>query len=229
MTWKLNKIKERYLCITMDSDGRNVFGKKMVIKTINNPSVNDIWFFHIKNKNIVALQEMLDVGVIKIDVQDKVQGDTIVHESIQRRNLKLLDFCIKNKADFNMKASVDGETALFESSYGYVGIRVFRIVWQQLNVKNLYKTLMEKSDNGKRLYENLCGDDRNIHKLEWLSRVYLEDWNKFKLLNLEKMINCAAKEGANKNLFFIKGLQNIKNKLQKNLLQTNKLNKKIKI
>jgi hypothetical protein len=88
---------------------------------------------------------------------------------------------------------------------------------------------MEKSDNGKRLYENLCGDDRNIHKLEWLSRVYLEDWNKFKLLNLEKMINCAAKEGANKNLFFIKGLQNIKNKLQKNLLQTNKLNKKIKI
>ncbi len=229
MTWKVDRIRERYISMEMDVECRNIISRKMLIKTINNPEAIDVWFFHIKNKNIEALQEMLDEGVIDINIKSQEHGDTIVHVSIQRRSLKLLDFCIKNKADFNIKSDGEGETAFFESSHGYVGLKVFRRVWRELNVKKFNKTLNDQSHTGQKLYERLCYDDRNVYKLEWLSKEYPIEWNKFNQINNEKMIKYSMVCEANKNLFFIKGLQNIKNKLQKNLLQTNKLSKKIKI
>lgn len=223
-TWKKDKIIERYYRINTDTGESGYFN--LVTK---NPTIEQVWFSHIRKVNIRALKNMLDEKVIEINVKHKEDGDSIVHYAVRKKSLVLLNFCLQNKADFNLVSNVEEETAYYEASYGYIGIKIFSKVFENINEEYLADFLLQKNCTESMLIKNLCEDNRNYRKILWLEKKYPYEWNEFKKKYLQKMIAWAEQAEANNNIFILKGLQKIKKQLENNLLINSTSKAKIKI
>jgi hypothetical protein len=81
--WKKDKIIETYH-IWEQGNIENIRTER---KTINNPSINRTWFYHIAQKNIECLEQMISEKVVDINIRDEDDGETVFHTAIPfRRN-----------------------------------------------------------------------------------------------------------------------------------------------
>ena len=221
--WKKKKIIETYYVLEPGNPGKS----KLKREIIDNPSVLDIWFYHAKQKNINHLQTMLDEKVVDINIRDKITEDTISHYAVQQKNLSLIEFCLKNNANFNIKSG-DQETVFCEACYKHVGINVFKKIWETIHPSDLNKHLFDTDCVDSFLINRLSAFDRNIKKIIWLEKKFPVQWLELKnnkKVWLEIVENARYRE-ANKIFLYLKGLQNLKNDLENNLPQKVTNNKK---
>jgi hypothetical protein len=224
--WHKEKIIETYYVLSKNNPKK----PKITKTTIKNPSINEVWFYHIQRKNIDCLQQMLNDNVIKINERDSLHGETILHRAIQKRSLKLIDFCIKNNADLHI-ISADDETPLYETCHRYVGIKVFKKIWLQLKPSQVSEYLVQENPRGINLIEKLCTSDKNIPKLVWLEKTFPQQWGDLKTdkNNWLKLIELAKEREAKEICLFLKGLQKIKNDLEMELQNKIEKTKRLKI
>ncbi len=226
-TWKKDKVLEIYYILNHKNPGH----PKLKRITIDNPSVEDIWFYHAKRKNIEHLQTMLDEKVVQINSRDRMTGDTLSHYAVQKKNLALINFCLKNNADFNIKSG-DNETVFCEACYKHVGIRVFKEIWGTINPLQINKNLFDKDCSDNLLIHRLCAFDENIKKLYWLEKQFPEQWQALKSNKKiwTELIEHAKEKDANEIFLYLKGLQNLKNDLENTLPQIiNNTKKRMKL
>lgn len=222
--WKKEKIIETY-CIVKPNQIENKIKKRIII---HNPSITRIWFYHIKNKNIDCLEEMINEKIVNINIKSEFEGETIFHRSIQKRSLKLINFCLKHKADFHI-ISGDDETPLEETTHRYISMPVFKKIWSKVEQDKIAYYLSKESPRSITMIERLCTSNLNIEKLIWLEKKFPEQWQELKnnTSSWKELIKIAKERNADEIEFFLKGLQKIKNdlemELQNKLIKTKRL------
>lgn len=228
-SWKKEKIVKAY--ILCESDANKNWTRSRKLQTVKNPSIQEIWFYHIKNKNIKNLQEMIDQKVIDIDQKYDEDGETIVHCAIQVGSRKLIDFCIKNKANFYMVSSVEEETGFYEASQYYVSTNLFIKVWSQIEKGTEYREFCRENCEGTSLIKKLCCNDKNLEKIFWIEKQFPESWERLKSNKKQwnEILDFSKEKESQEVLLFLKGLQKIKNELEKDLQNKIENTKRLKI
>lgn len=226
--WKKDKIVETYR-IWEQGNIENIRTER---QTIHNPSINKTWFYHIKHKNIEYLEQMISEKVVDINIRDNVEfdGETIFHRAIQKNSLKLIDFCLKYNADFNL-VSYDEETPLEETSHRHVSLKVFKKIWLQIEPLKIAHYLTKESPRSITMIERLCTSDKNIPKLLWLEKTFPKQWQELKndTKNWDNLIKISKEREANEICLFLRGLQKIKNDLKRELQNKTEKTKRLKI
>lgn len=224
--WKKDKIIETYH-IWEQGNIENIRTER---KVINNPTINRTWFYHVTQKNIECLEQMIQEKVVDINVRNEFDGETILHEAIQKRSLKLIDFCLKHNADFHI-ISHDEETPLEETTHRYASMPVFKKIWLQLDPLKIAHYLTKESPRSITMIERLCTSDKNIPKLLWLEKTFPEQWQELKndTKNWDNLIKISKEREANEICLFLRGLQKIKNDLKRELQNKTEKTKRLKI
>lgn len=224
--WKKDKIIETYHIWEQG----NIENKRIERNIIHNPSINKTWFYHINQKNIVCLEQMINEKIVDINIRDEFDGETIFHRSIYKRSLKLIDFCIKHSANFHI-VSGDDETPLDETTHRYIGLQVFKRIWLQVEPLKISQYLTQESPRSITMMERLCSSDKNIPKLLWLEKTFPEQWKELKndTKNWDNLIEIAKDREANATFLFLKGLQKIQNDLKMELQNKTEKTKRLKI
>lgn len=224
--WKKEKIIDTIYIIDVDDNFKPISKGVLKRHITKNPNVNQLWFYYIRKNNIQALQEMIDEKVAFIDIEDSDDGETILHRAIQLRNMKLVNFSIKNNANLYHKSYVEKEIPFYEASQPYVGVKIFKEIWKLLPKNKLFDIFNEINCEEISLIQKLISNDKNLSKLNWIEKYFNNEWLTFKedKEKYQKLINYAESKDAYKNVFFLRGLQTIKNNLKKNLIK-NKSNK----
>jgi hypothetical protein len=224
--WKKDKIIEIYHVWEQG----NVENKRIERTTVKNPSINKTWFYHIGKKNIDYLEQMINEKIVDINIREEFDGETILHRAIRKRSLKLIDFCIKHKADFHI-ISGDEETPLEETTHRYISLKVFKKIWLQVEPSKIAEYLTQESPRSITMIERLCTSDKNIPKLLWLEKTFPEQWQELKndTKNWDNLIEIAKDREANDTFLFLKGLQKIKNDLKRELQNKIEKTKRLKI
>jgi hypothetical protein len=224
--WQKEKIIEIYYVLSKDNPQK----VKITRTTIKKPSINEVWFYHAHKKNIDFLQQMLDENIIEINAKDNLHGETILHRAIQKRSLKLIDFCIKNNANLHI-VSGDDETPLEETTHRYISMPIFKKIWLQVNQLDIVKYLTQESLRSITMIERLCTSDKNIPKLLWLEKTFPKQWQELKdnTKIWNKLIEITKEREAKDVFLLLKGLQKIKNDLEMELQNKTEKTKRLKI
>lgn len=112
-------------------------GKTRYIKSeIINPSQNQQWFYYIETKNTMELESLLKEG-FNINSFDP-DGKTIAHHAVYNKSKKLLDFCTKHQAQFNINDVFDNQPLNMVSHHIY-SLYFFKKVVQSFNIQELIK------------------------------------------------------------------------------------------
>jgi hypothetical protein len=225
--WKKKQIKEIYYVSDLEAQDSK-FERQVSI--IDNPTVEQTWFYHIKQKDTDLLQQMLDEKVVDINIKSQ-DGDSIVHLAITKRSKKLLDFCIKNKADFYKLSTYDEESGFYETVYGHVNLSIFKKVWSLIDKDKIMNVFHKPNCTGQTFIQKLVSDDRNIDKVIWIEQTFPNEWNAVKENKKlwEELEDTAKEENAQGLLLYLKGLQKIKNQLEISLPIKNQKKRRLKI
>lgn len=222
-SWKIPKITQ---VVYVSNPDRQGFEKQ--IRVIKDPSIEEIWFEHVKKGNVVSLQQMLSEKLCTIDLPNPEDGDSLAHSAVWNKNQKLLKFALEHKANFNSKTLYDEESVYFSACYGRIGIITFKKIWATINKQNIKDVLLEENGPGKTAIETLCSNNKNLSKLIWIEKKFPVEFTEIKnrsFNNKKTLIEISQEKEAFLITYFLKGLKKLNTELNKTL-KNNQKNKK---
>lgn len=186
-------------------------GFKKETRIIKNPNLKQLWNFYVSHKNIPMLQSMINSHIDNSLINTKNEnGDTIIH---QIKSIQMYQFAIKNKADFSID-NIDGETGYYYSSYYFISLKAFQLVWKQLSQNQAIQKLKE-IPIGVSTFANLCSNDKNLSKLIWLEKHFKISFDKY--FEISQYIQYAHNHQSYKNVLFLKKMFALNNQLNYDL------------